>query len=125
MMEKQKLYLDTELNVKSIISLLGTNKTYLYQAISRNTSENFRVMINRYRINEAKRIIEDGVVRSSVFDSTSIYSAAGFNSSVSFFRAFKLYTGLTPKEYANETRKDSMKNNTQIPEPAESEDDDM
>lgn len=108
-LEKQKLYLDPELSVKALVNLLGTNKTYLYQAISSNSAENFRGLLNRYRVNEAKRIIEESITRSSTIDTSSIYSAAGFNSTVSFFRAFKHYTGLTPKEYANETRKEARK----------------
>ena len=31
-MEKQKLYLDPEISIKTLINLLGTNKTYLYLA---------------------------------------------------------------------------------------------
>ncbi len=122
--ENQKLYLDTEMNLKTLINLLGTNKTYLYQAISQNSSENFRGLINRCRINEAKRIIEESVARSSVFDGTSLYSAAGFNSSVSFFRAFKHYTGLTPREYATQTRKELRKPNLKMVELDEFDDDD-
>ncbi|MEI6138494.1 MAG: tetratricopeptide repeat protein [Mariniphaga sp.] len=110
-LETQKLYLDPEMSIKSLINLLGTNKTYLYQAISRNSAENFRGLINRYRVNEAKRIIEKSIAGSSVFDGLTLYSDTGFNSAASFFRAFKQYTGLTPKEYADETRKELRKHN--------------
>ncbi|MEI7897844.1 MAG: AraC family transcriptional regulator, partial [bacterium] len=116
-LEKEKLYLDPEMSVKTLINLLGTNKTYLYHAISRNSSENFRGLINRYRINEAKRIIEESVARSSAFDSETIYSAAGFNSAGSFFRAFRFHTGLTTKEYASETRKELKKHHLKMDEP--------
>ena len=115
-LSKQKLYLDPELSMKTLINQLGTNKTYLYQAINRNSSENFRGLINRYRVNEAKRIIEEGVAASSVFDTTEVYLKSGFNSAASYFRAFKLTTGLTPKEYANEFRKHSRK---QLPDNSE------
>jgi len=111
-MEKEKLYLDPDLNLKTLINLLGTNKKYLYLAISGNTAENFRGMINRYRVNEAKRIIEMNISNSVIIDTETIYSAAGFNSAVSFYRAFKLQTGLTPKEYANETRKELKNSGT-------------
>ena len=110
-LETQKLYLDPEMSIKSLINLLGTNKTYLYQAISRNSAENFRGLVNRYRVNEAKRIIEKSIASSSVFDGLSLYSDTGFNSAASFFRVFKQYTGLTPKEYADETKKELRKQN--------------
>ncbi|MEI6436362.1 MAG: helix-turn-helix domain-containing protein [Bacteroidota bacterium] len=115
-LEKKKLYLDPEINVKTLLNLLGTNKTYIYQAINLNSSENFRSLINRYRINEAKRIIEICVASSSDLDVTTISSRSGFNSSVSFFRVFKHYTGLTPKEYAIENRKEARKNSKEMAE---------
>ena len=102
------------MSLNTLVNLLGTNKTYLYQAISSNSSENFRGLINRYRVNEAKRIIEESVARSLVFDGASLYSAVGFNSSGSFFRAFKHYTGLTPKEYAVETKKEARKHTLEM-----------
>ncbi|MCF8366066.1 MAG: helix-turn-helix domain-containing protein [Bacteroidales bacterium] len=105
-MEDKQLYLDSELGVKTLVSLLGTNKTYIYQAISRNSSENIRGIINRYRVNEAKRVIAERLARSEPLEVSSLYSLAGFNSSVSFFRAFKYYTGLTPREYASEAIKE-------------------
>ena len=104
-MEDQQLYLDPELSVKALVSLMGTNKTYIYQTLARNSSENFRGFINRYRVNEAKRVIEGRLARSEALDVSSLYLSSGFNSSVSFFRAFKYYTGLTPREYASETAK--------------------
>ena len=124
-LETQKLYLDPGLNLKTLTNLLGTNRQYLYQAISTNTEDNFKSLINRCRVNEAKRLIEEGVAGTQSFDTTAIYSAAGFNSAGSFFRAFKLYTALTPKEYANETRKEFRKQGTSPPKPDEMGDDDM
>ena len=102
--DSQKLYLDTELNLKTVIKLLGTNKKYLYQAISENSDDNFRSFINRYRVNEAKSIISDKLRTGEELNLTELYSYAGFNSSVSFYRAFKSLTGLTPKDYAIEIR---------------------
>ncbi len=101
----RKLYLDPELNLKTVVKLLGTNKKYLYQAISENSDENFRSFINRYRVDEAKRIMEDQISRSNEVNLSELYSLAGFNSSVSFYRAFKIVTGLTPKEYLKEIKR--------------------
>lgn len=101
----RKLYLDPELNLKTVIKLLGTNKKYLYQAISENSDENFRSFINRYRVDEAKRIMEDRISRNDEVNLSELYSLAGFNSSVSFYRAFKVITGLTPKDYLKEIKR--------------------
>jgi AraC-like DNA-binding protein len=103
--DRQKLYLDPELNLKTVIRILGTNKKYLYKAISENSNNNFRAFINRYRVDEAKRLIEQKILLKDDLNLSEIYAKAGFNSTVSFYRAFKLVTGLSPKEYASEVRK--------------------
>jgi len=102
--DKQKLCLDPELNIKTVIKILGTNQKYLYQAISENSENNFRSFLNRYRVDEAKRIIEQKIRMKEELNLSDIFSSAGFNSPVSFYRAFKSVTGLTPKEYATEIR---------------------
>jgi len=103
--EQQKLYLDPEVNLASVIKILGTNKKYLYEAISKSGDDNFRNFINRYRVDEAKRIIEQKIRMKEESNLSEIYASAGFNSAVSFYRAFKLVTGLAPKEYASEVRR--------------------
>jgi AraC-like DNA-binding protein len=102
--EQQKLYLDPEVNLASVIKILGTNKKYLYEAISKSGDDNFRNFINRYRVDEAKRIIGQKIRMKDESNLSEIYESAGFNSTVSFYRAFKSVTGLTPKEYATEIR---------------------
>ncbi len=104
--EKQKLYLNPELNLQMVIKLLGTNKKYLYEAISSNTDNNFRNFINRYRIDHAKRIIEENIQEKSNLNLSELFNLCGFNNSTSFFRTFKMITGLTPKEYATEVEND-------------------
>jgi len=102
--ENQKLFLDPELNIKSVIKILGTNQKYLYHAINENSDSNFRSFLNRYRVDEAKRIIEQKIQKAEYLNLSEIYAKAGFNSSVSFYRAFKHITGLKPKEYVSEVR---------------------
>ena len=109
--EKEKLFLNPDLNLDQVIKLLGTNKKYLYKAISQSTSDNFRTLINRYRVNEAKGIIQNTICAGESLLIPDVFEFSGFNSEVSFYRAFRLVTGLTPKEFANEVRKD-LKNKT-------------
>ncbi|MEI6276392.1 MAG: helix-turn-helix domain-containing protein [Prolixibacteraceae bacterium] len=109
LLETRKLYLDPELNQQTLITMLGTNKKYLYQALAGYGEENFRSLINRYRVDESKRLIEQSIGMDSTQDMTTVYQAAGFNSAASFYRIFKNLTGLTPAEYANEARKELKK----------------
>ncbi|MFZ4548162.1 MAG: helix-turn-helix domain-containing protein [Bacteroidales bacterium] len=107
--DKQKLYLDPELHLKAVIQILGTNKKYLYKAINDNTDANFRAFINRYRIDEAKRIMENGMQNNEQINLSEMYASAGFKSSASFYRVFKQVTGLAPRDYIREL-KAAMKN---------------
>ncbi len=104
--EKQKLYLNPELNLQLLIKLLGTNKKYLYEAISSNTDNNFRNFVNRYRINHAKRIIEENISQKTSTNLSELYEICGFNNPTSIFKTFKTITGLTPKEYESEAKID-------------------
>ena len=110
--DKQKLYLDPELHLNAVIKILGTNKKYLYKAINDNTDTNFRTFINRYRIDEAKRIMENGMQNNEQVNLSEMFASAGFNSSASFYRIFKQVTGLSPRDYLSEL-KAAMKNSGQ------------
>jgi AraC-like DNA-binding protein len=109
--DKQKLYLDPELNLKNVIRILGTNKKYLHQALSENSDQNFRAFINRYRVDEAKRVIKERTAVGAELNLSELYTQAGFNSTASFYRAFKSVTGLTPKEFAAEMDRENRNKN--------------
>lgn len=102
--EKQKIYLNPDLNIDYVIHLLGTNKKYLYEAISTNSDDNFRSLVNYYRIREAKEIIERKTLNKEELEISGLFTATGFSSTPSFYRAFKLVTGLTPKEYESQIK---------------------
>lgn len=102
--EKKKIHLDANLRIEDIIKELGTNKTYLYAAMKFNTEDNFRVILNKYRVEEAKSIINNLINENKKIVIEDIQLNAGFNSTVSFFRAFKTHTGLTPMEFVEQTK---------------------
>ena len=104
--EEEKLYLKPDLSQKTIISLLSTNKRYLYEAIAQNTDLNFKQIINSYRVMAAKKIIESMTSSTSEELPSNLYLQAGFNSSTSYYRAFRHFPGLTPKEYHKEYLQD-------------------
>lgn len=104
--ENQKLYLNPDLNLQEVIKLLGTNKKYLYEAISSSSDDNFRSFINRYRVDHAKKTIEESIHQMKGPNISELFSVSGFNNPTSFFRTFKAMTGLTPKEYAKEVEDD-------------------
>jgi AraC-like DNA-binding protein len=104
--EQEKLYLNPELNQKNVISILGTNRNYLNKAIQSNSDENFKQIINRYRVEEAKNHIRRAVDAGDTGGYEQFSTVSGFNSETSFYRAFKFFTGLSPKEFAREYARD-------------------
>ena len=101
------------MHLKAVIRILGTNKKYLYQAINDNTDTNFGTFINRYRIDGAKRIMENGKQNNEQINLSEMFTSAGFNFSTSFYHAFKQVTGLTPCDYLREI-KSELKTNLKI-----------
>lgn len=104
--ENEKLYLKPDLDQNEVVKLVGTNKRYIYEAISKFSDTNFRGIVNRLRINEAKIIIETKISNKEEINYSSIYSESGFNSNSSFYRTFKAITGITPNDYAMEFKKE-------------------
>ena len=105
-LETDKLFLKADLDQNDLIKMIGTNKKYFYQAISAYSDINFRGLVNRLRINEAKDIIENKVKNRQEINLSTIFLEAGFNSNSSFYRTFKKTTGITPNDYAIEFKKD-------------------
>jgi AraC-like DNA-binding protein len=106
LIEDKRMYLDPAFNQKSLVAELGTNRQYLYEAINSNGEDNFRTIINRFRINLAKKNIETDINQSVKPNLTQLFEVVGYNSYRTFFRAFKSITGLTPNEYIDEYKKE-------------------
>ena len=109
LIEQEKLYLQPELNSKTLQNRLGTNKKYLYEAIAEYSGTNFRGLINRYRIDEVRRIMEKALADEEAVIINEMVTASGFNSYTSFYRIFRQYTGLTPNEYIAQLKKEKKK----------------
>ena len=104
LLETQKLYLNPELTLDDLIKELGTNKKYLYYAIKSNTEDNFRSLVNDYRVNHVKSMIHAAIENTKKIDIDKIQLSSGFQSTASFFRIFKSKTGLTPSEYVKQVK---------------------
>lgn len=102
LMEKEKLYLQTGLNMPELSRLLSTNDKYISQAINTYSKSNFNVFLNKYRVNHAKKLlIENG----SKIPLKAVSSEAGFASHTTFYRQFKEFTGLTPMQFMEMSEK--------------------
>lgn len=109
--QERKLYLDPKFNQQSLLNEFSTNRQYLYQAISKNGDDNFRGLINRFRVNEAKYLISEKIKNTQPIDFAILSEKSGFNSYPTFYRSFKNLTGLTPNEFTKEFKNDLTNKN--------------
>ncbi len=93
------MYLEPELSLSDVATKLKTNTSILSAAINQNFNKNFNDFVNEYRVEEFKRLII--LPESKNLTLLAVAYDSGFNSKTTFNRAFKKFTGLSPKEYLN------------------------
>lgn len=96
-MSDTKPYLDSELSLSSLSKQIGLNRNQLSQLINDGFGENFYDFINKYRVEEVKRLMMDPQKQN--YNLLGIALEAGFKSKSTFNLIFKRFTGLTPTEY--------------------------
>jgi len=96
-MERDKLYQESELTLQDLASKLQFPSQQVSQAINEGLKRNFYDVINSYRVEEAKRLLIDP--KNKNFTILSVAFEAGFNSKTTFNTVFKKFTGLTPSEF--------------------------
>jgi ligand-binding sensor domain-containing protein/AraC-like DNA-binding protein len=96
-MEKDKPYLDPELNLGKLAEVAAIPAKHLSQVINERYGLNFNDFVNRFRVEEAKRRLLDPAARD--FKLLRIAFESGFNSKSVFNGAFRHYTGLSPSEF--------------------------
>jgi YesN/AraC family two-component response regulator len=97
LMEEEKLYQETELTLQQLAARLQVPTYQVSQAINEGMSRNFYDLVNSYRVEEAKRLLQDPV--SINYTILSVGFEAGFNSKTTFNTVFKKFTGLTPTDF--------------------------
>jgi len=95
-MEREKVYLVPSLTLVDLAQRLEIAPCHLSQIINESMQLTFRVLVNKYRVLESKRLL---VEQGQALNILGIALDAGFNSKSAFNSAFKKHTGLTPKEY--------------------------
>jgi AraC-like DNA-binding protein len=97
LMEIEKPYLDNCITLPKLGKLLLLNTYQTSYLINDCFNENFYTFINRYRVDECKRMLESK--QHNHLSILGIGYEAGFNSKTAFNTTFKKITGLSPKEY--------------------------
>jgi len=95
-MESEKWFLDPQLGLHEISSKMESNQTYVSQAINMYSGTNLAGFVNRFRINEARRILLSSAQKFSMME---VAQQVGYTNRVSFYRQFKELTGFSPTEF--------------------------
>lgn len=95
--EIELIYKHPDLRITTIAEVIGTNRTYISRLINDDFGMNFNEFVNKYRVEEAERLL----ACSDHFNYTLEYIAekSGFGNTNSFTRSFKEFNGLTPGQF--------------------------
>ncbi len=97
LMARERVYLRDDLTLPMLSRMARCPVNHLSQVINAGFGVSFFDFLNGYRIEEAKRLLRQPDRRgNSVLD---VAFAAGFNSTSTFYTAFKKANGQTPAEY--------------------------
>ncbi|MCI0696889.1 helix-turn-helix domain-containing protein [candidate division KSB1 bacterium] len=96
-MKTEKPYADSDLSLQKLAKKLAISSHHLSQIINDRLRQNFFEFVNRYRVEEAKRLI--AVPENRNKNLAEIGFQAGFNSLSSFNAAFKKHAGMTPSQF--------------------------
>jgi len=95
--EKEKIYLEKDLNLQTVATILDTNTSYLSTLINSTYKCNFTQFLHKYRVLAACEILSNE--ENEIFTMEGIAEMSGFISKSAFNNAFKEITGLTPSTF--------------------------
>jgi AraC-like DNA-binding protein len=103
LMEHDKLFLDNDLSLPTVAEKLGISIHEASFLINETAKDNFYNFINKYRVEEAKRLLASA--KMDELNILGIAFASGFNSKTTFNTTFKRIVGISPSQYSKEQKK--------------------
>jgi len=98
-MESSRLYLNPDLRMEDLISVCGSNRSYISGCINQVTGLSFPEFVNSYRVHYAQMLLSEAGNGVSLGD---IAAQCGYGSHSAFARNFKKMTGKAPSEWIPE-----------------------
>lgn len=97
LMTQERPYLEPTLSLGDLATQLDISGAHLSQALNSGGGISFFDLVNQYRVNYAKELIER--YRGEKVALIAVAMESGFNSKTSFYQQFKKYTGMTPAKF--------------------------
>ena len=92
LMNERQLYLQHDLKISDVASLLYTNRTYIQHTIQELSGESFTKYVNRKRIEYAIELQK----KHPEYNIETIATQSGYTHLGTFYRNYKIVTGKTP-----------------------------
>lgn len=99
---KNEVFTNSDLSLISLANTLKTNTSYLSAIVNSHFHCNLRNLVNRYRIDKARKMLISEKFKHYSMEGISI--EVGFKSRSRFYQTFKSVTGLTPTLYIKNYR---------------------
>jgi len=96
LIEKERVYLDPDLTLKSLAERTGLGENNLSQAFYHAYGKKFFDVINEKRVQEFKALAQSAVGKPNIL---RLAFEAGFNSKATFYRAFQSLEGVSPSAF--------------------------
>ena len=95
LMDEEQPYLRNGLKVQDVAEMLGSNSKYVSECINSVRSQSFSQFVNTYRIRHAQELLR----QQPDMKTAALAEESGFSTETTFFRNFKIVTGMTPREW--------------------------
>ena len=96
-MQEDKLYTRSRLKAEDLADRVGMSARKLTAVLRAQGEDGFNALLNRFRIAEATRLMEDP--ESHILKLDTLAERCGFNSRQHFYRVFEQVTGVNPGYY--------------------------
>jgi len=95
LMEQEALYCDANLTLAKLAKQLTISPAQLSQCLNDNVKKSFANFVNEYRVTKAKEIL----AKDSRITMENLAEECGYNSTSTFYNAFKKFEGIPPAKY--------------------------
>jgi len=98
-LKTEKRYTQPSYSLWELSRETGMTTRLVSKSINEYMGQNFFVLINRMRVEEAKRLLRNAAKSARKISLEEIGAQSGFHSRSSFFSCFKGYEGISPGKY--------------------------